>query len=566
MAINSQVPQGSNQQQVNEKSQLVFISGIGILPNDSPQVVTYLSGEGGSAIHLNIESNGDLSFLDSNTSTYKVINKENIVATASIYTDNVATNTLNTANAYTDSQVVAVTGASFGGSVIPTSNPSPTVDTFYFATAPGTYTNMGGVVVNTNSFAVISYKLSTTTWSITQTALDLSNYLTISNFQKAGSNILTDTYYILNKRLITDGSTPAYVGGALYDKVPFSGTTLEIGGWNASATTGHNFYWYDVSNVKIGSVILLNTSYPNTDKLTRPSNATSFSFNDVQVIGNVSSHGTLFARELILGGEQIKSLNNIPFMAKTLSSDNKVPSPTTDDMAVNRSYLNSNALLKTDITTELQPTGNLFDPTGIIQNTLINTSGVLQTSSNWQTIKISIPSGTTQITIGRINSARASLYGRFADNSDALIGTRLTYIPNGAATTFSVVSGTAFLYLTIKSPDDPNTNGYSQGTINTGSSLLTPYQPAFIEYVTAINSKLIKSSGGGESYDQSLNTTDNVEFESIVTPILIASTLVIESFSPDLPLWDGTGTPPVGLNIGDVYINSTTGINTTRLI
>jgi lysophospholipase L1-like esterase len=69
----------------------------------------------------------------------------------------------------------AVTGAS-GISIVPTS-PAPTGTGIasFTATQAGTYTNYGGVVVNANSFAVIS-RSAAGVFSISQTALDLTTY------------------------------------------------------------------------------------------------------------------------------------------------------------------------------------------------------------------------------------------------------------------------------------------------------------------------------------------------------------------------------------------------------
>jgi lysophospholipase L1-like esterase len=74
----------------------------------------------------------------------------------------------------------AVTGAS-GISITPTSPaPSGTGISSFTATQAGTYTNYGGVVVNANSFAIISRSASGV-FSISQTAFDLTTYAKISD-------------------------------------------------------------------------------------------------------------------------------------------------------------------------------------------------------------------------------------------------------------------------------------------------------------------------------------------------------------------------------------------------
>jgi hypothetical protein len=67
-----------------------------------------------------------------------------------------------------------IKSAPFLGAITPTSTPSQTDNAYWLATQNGTYTNHGGVVVGTNSFAIISVKAGV--YSISQTALDLTSY------------------------------------------------------------------------------------------------------------------------------------------------------------------------------------------------------------------------------------------------------------------------------------------------------------------------------------------------------------------------------------------------------
>jgi len=66
------------------------------------------------------------------------------------------------------------------GSVKPTDTPTGTGVAFWVATQAGTYTNFGGVVVSTNSFAVIS-RDAAGAFSISQTTLDISSKVNISD-------------------------------------------------------------------------------------------------------------------------------------------------------------------------------------------------------------------------------------------------------------------------------------------------------------------------------------------------------------------------------------------------
>jgi lysophospholipase L1-like esterase len=77
--------------------------------------------------------------------------------------------------------------AEFGGTVVPSSNPAPTVNTYYFATQAGTYTNMGGVVVGANSIAIISFVATGSVWSISQTEFNVDGFMIKSVTNTIGS-------------------------------------------------------------------------------------------------------------------------------------------------------------------------------------------------------------------------------------------------------------------------------------------------------------------------------------------------------------------------------------------
>ena len=63
-------------------------------------------------------------------------------------------------------------GSSFRGTAIPSTNPgAQTQPGFWLAITPGTYANMGGVVVPASSIAVISYSAQSSTYSIVTAAL-----------------------------------------------------------------------------------------------------------------------------------------------------------------------------------------------------------------------------------------------------------------------------------------------------------------------------------------------------------------------------------------------------------
>ena len=133
-------------------------------------------------------------------------------------------------------------GTPFLGSIIPTDTPSGTGKSFWLATQSGTYINFGGVVVTANSFAVIS-RNEAGVFSISQTALDLSSYLT-------KEEITNDTPPVVVKNI---GITTS-IGGTL-DTIP---TTNIFQNTITKSGILKTFYFYSgiVQTVKIKRFIL----------------------------------------------------------------------------------------------------------------------------------------------------------------------------------------------------------------------------------------------------------------------------------------------------------------------
>ena len=106
-----------------------------------------------------------------------------------------------------------IKSAPFLGSIIPTATPTGTGIAYWLATQSGTYTNFGGVVVNANSFAVIS-RSAAGTFSISQTALDLSTYALKVDSNKinawtAKAYVIGDQVNYLGKDWVANATTVA---------------------------------------------------------------------------------------------------------------------------------------------------------------------------------------------------------------------------------------------------------------------------------------------------------------------------------------------------------------------
>jgi hypothetical protein len=125
--------------------------------------------------------------------------------------------------------IAAVTGAS-GISIVPTSPaPAGTGVASFTATQAGTYTNYGGVVVAANSFAIIS-RSAAGVFSISQTALDLSTYAKIVDFNNLKNDTLggSDSISIVptivqdNQAYTDQGSLTSSTGAKRTDAIDIS--------------------------------------------------------------------------------------------------------------------------------------------------------------------------------------------------------------------------------------------------------------------------------------------------------------------------------------------------------
>lgn len=182
---------------------------------------------------------------------------------------------------YTDSAITIALTSSFGGSVVPTSNPAPTLPTFYIAIQPGTYTNMGGFTVDSNSLAVISY--SGSSWSISKTKIYLSDYLTKKDF---GNNTLTinnnipgATVYTNYPQGLINGTTGIVSSGTSADR--WTGYVTIPSYVKAISTSGFanakRIFYYDSAQVPIAPIPADTTSSSGLKRITTvPFNARYF--------------------------------------------------------------------------------------------------------------------------------------------------------------------------------------------------------------------------------------------------------------------------------------------------
>jgi hypothetical protein len=149
--------------------------------------------------------------------------------------------------------VAAVTGAS-GISIVPTSAaPAGTGISSFTATQAGTYTNYGGVVVNANSFAIIS-RSSTNIFSISQTAFVLTDY---AKFVDVSTRIMSLTAGSYHNSTSARAAVPT-LGRFLGLKISYS---TSIGVWKQDQFVGNNINtWADNDSwLSLDSKVIKNT-------------------------------------------------------------------------------------------------------------------------------------------------------------------------------------------------------------------------------------------------------------------------------------------------------------------
>jgi lysophospholipase L1-like esterase len=142
--------------------------------------------------------------------------------------------------------IEGVKGSTDLGSITPTSVPTGTGPAFWRATQNGTYTNFGGLVVNVNSFAVIS-RDAAGVFSISQTALNLTEYQKIVDINKVityTNNIFDKDTFLDNKTVNSGNGNIDTATGYRTVKIPIlvGQTNLTVSGLLAFASKAYAFY------------------------------------------------------------------------------------------------------------------------------------------------------------------------------------------------------------------------------------------------------------------------------------------------------------------------------------
>lgn len=359
---------------------------------------------------------------------------------------------------------------------------------------------------------------------------EVYNYLNITS-----DNKLKTSYIKKNTSIASNGSVVMNRVGAtsIVDFPLEAGVDYYLGGFN-----GHDSKYMSIVNLS-GEVLEVKGTKP-TPILIPKSNEKRLLRVNVGFTNetNIDIYSIYINENKNIGAGYVSEVNKTPIKAKSLSNNNIVPTPITRDNAVNKGYFDDNALKDSDL--KIKTSSNLFDRTKIVDNKYISNTGSVQSVDGWQFILINVSKidDLSNITFGRIKPSTPSYWCFY--NTDVIedlnVGNKITngtFITTENSITVEKPVGAITLGITIKRPTNAETV-YKQGTINIGSVLL-PYE----EYYQVVEKiKDYELQGGGESYNQDLNTFDDVVFNKISTSTIETSILVanLPTSDIDIPL------------------------------
>ncbi|WP_215225850.1 hypothetical protein [Echinicola shivajiensis] len=458
-------------------------------------------------------------------------------------------------NGYIDPQFLQITvSGQFLGLISP-SDDAPISGTtgWYWATEQGTYTNHGGfVLAPPNNFAIIT--VNDGNFDGRGIQLDLGGVLLTENTNQLplGINHFKPSLVQNDKYIASNGVISTLAGRKLMVHPVSENKTYTVSGIKPNSSKYLTFH--DSSGTKLGTHYQINVT---ALVVTAPAGAVEVRYtikwesepDDSGWANAQFEEGSVKTEYEAFQGYSISEVENLPLKATSLVKENRVPDPDDDHNAINKGYFDLNSVRTQDLT--LEPSNNLFNPTLIVEDAYVNSAGTITNAVGWKYIDIPV-NELTDYTIGRIFST-GTVYWSIWDASDV----KLTNggFASGATQVVTVPSNGAKLKVLIKRDVDDD-SVYNEGTVNDGETLLTPYEAWSFELVTHIKGYPLKSSegGGGEAYDQSLNTTDAVQFVAITA----------QAATFDLP--EGAGSPPLGVEIGDLWVDTNDSIIKVRLV
>lgn len=274
------VLQGSSAQGIDQASLSYLKGGLALQRASSPPTIYGVVGMDTIRPTMYIDNTtGNLMTIKKDGTWTSIVNYDSLISGYYTYqqTDSVVSFIYNQSREYTDSIVAAqIVNSTFGGSVTPSSNPAPSVNTYYFATQPGIYTNMGGFTVPANTFAIISYNASGSVWSITQTPIDLSTVLGYKYFTRQ-LNIYDKSKNVTGRVVnATTGVFTANTNGEYSGLQQIDATKTYVVNFRYDLGTAVPRVWYyDVRNVALS---FQDFSSSGSHIMNIPNQATQFAF------------------------------------------------------------------------------------------------------------------------------------------------------------------------------------------------------------------------------------------------------------------------------------------------
>lgn len=426
-------------------------------------------------------------------------------------------------------------------------------DKVYLATIPGTYTNFGNVVLPENNFGFIFKNGSSfTIQSVEMPMQDLSTVVSKSSL-KSSELIDYNSYVVSGYTYNSAGDKIASANSKIIENLPVDPSKLNLYIDNIIPDTLKKIFYKNASGVITGGVGDLSI-IPKVSSI--PSTAVTmsccFSRNSQPELPTIKYGNT--------ASDNIYAIEDKKLTAQKLSTDNEVPAPTAPKMAVNKEYFDANALSENSITSEEVFSDNKLNRDYIVTGKYINSAGEVLNSAQQHIIQnhpISEYAGQLVTFNGYVQNSTKKLV--FRDNGGVIIGSVFS-LTNAPFTVLVPELATKY-DMSIKGATDA-ISSYDELRMNAGPTSL-PYNPFKEILITGILGKGIyaeKAKGaesGGVSYDQNLNTTDNVKFNSVETNQLIYSAIQF-----NLPT--GAGAPPIEVQIGDAWLDTSNG-NTIKV-
>lgn len=208
-------------------------------------------------------------------------------------------------------------------------------------------------------------------------------------------------------------------------------------------------------------------------------------------------------------------------------------------------YLDENSIKTDDLTIDVSQNNAIMDiapdanSAGITLDAYINSTGGKSAGAGWVMMGIPVLAGEVRTLSNFTTGAFPIFYAYYKTNGSTISSGNYGTI-NALPFTVPAAPEDGFLFFDLVRPGAA-TPDYDEVMVNIGNTPL-PYQPPGSE-ITAIRGYDIRG-GGGEQYDQALNTFDNVEFAG----------LTITALSLELP--EGSGTPPSGVEVGDAWLDT----------